>query len=305
MEKRNIETDAANKEPPELKHFQDLEGLVESRRHGNMDDDPFFEINLRAAFAKCFDFNVAVRESLLDPRVVFCLPSLRGICEDLIVFGFLKQIDVADRDRLLRLLATHGMATRARIQSDFFATVRPQQKVIHRILSDSEITDLENEIRSIWKANGWANLNRGVMPKTRQIAEKQGSDILLCLYDFLYRLTSGTVHFDVQSLVRTGWGEHPEYTFSTQHFNLYYAGFARAYGAFLFVSYFEMFPDLLSTTEEETASVDAIRDWLNYVPRWPEMVTFEELNIKPPEHNIFVSATIATIQKSVRPRLLG
>jgi hypothetical protein len=51
------------------------------------------------------------------------------------------------------------------------------------------------------------------------MAEKRGGDILATLYDYLYRLTSGTVHFNVCGLIRTGWGDKPHCTFSPTHFS--------------------------------------------------------------------------------------
>lgn len=290
---------------PELTHFRDLEGFVDRTRRGKLESDALHDLTVRAAFSKCYEFNTSVRESLDDPRVAFCLPSLRGICEDVIVLGYLHKIPSADRNDLIRKLMIHSTAVRTRIQSQFFNTVRPQQPVLATSMLPNEVKEVEDDIRSIWRSNGWPNLNRGVMPPTQEIAQKQGSEILLRLYDYLYRLTSGMVHFDVQSLWKTGWGDPPNFEFSVQHFRLYYAGFARTYGAFLFVSYIELFSDLLNPSDNDLSLVDEIRKWLYLTPRWPEMVTFEEMNLTPPKCNPLLSIVTGLIQHEKSPRLLG
>jgi hypothetical protein len=79
------------------------------------------------------------------------------------------------------------------------------------------------------------------MPQIRQIAEKQGRHHLAILYDYLYRLTSAGVHFGVQSLLRSGWGNPKQFVFSTKNFDAYFANYCSLYGAFLFCLYFEFF----------------------------------------------------------------
>lgn len=299
-------TSGSSESCPEIAHFKELEDFVNRNRHGNLQSDDSYCLSVRASFSKCYDFNIAVRESLDDSRVAFCLPSLRGICEDIIVLGYLNKISRTDKNNLIDKLFAHGTAVRTRIQSQFFEAVRPHQPVLPASRTQEKTTDLEVEIRTIWRLNGWPNLNRGVMPPTREIAQKQGSEILLCLYDYLYRLTSGTVHFDVPSLWKTGWGESPSsFEFSVWHFNAYYASFARVYGAFLFVCYVELFADLLSPSDIELAATDEIRKWLYLFPRWPEMVTFEEMNITPPERNLLLSLAAGLMRHERKPKLLS
>jgi hypothetical protein len=133
-------------------------------------------------------------------------------------------------------------------------------------------------------------MNRGVLPPIRQIAEKQGGDILIKLYDYLYRLTSGTVHFNVGALLRTGWGKPPDCSFSIRHFTGYYGAFARTYGAFMFCAYFELLGRFLRPDKDAKRRVEAIRDSILSVVRWPEMITFEEMNIPVPDPGLIINA---------------
>ena len=291
---------------PETQYFVELSGWADSVRAGNSETETLFQMSLRAAFAKCYDFNVAIRETVNDPKLAYCVPSLRGICEDLIIFGYLKTVESDSKDQLFSDLMAHGVAKRTQIQAKFFSCVRPGQQVLAPTQSQPEILEIENRIRSTWRSNGWPNLpDRHLSPPTRQIAEKQGSKVLLCLYDYLFRLTSGTVHFDVPSLLRTGWGDAPAYKFSVNNFLLYYAAFCRAYGAFLFLSFLEQFPGLLATNHEETNSVNEIRDWLNGVPRWPEMVTFEEMNQPVPKLDPFMQSAIRIVHREMGKTHIG
>src|SRR5207244_2158230 len=109
------------------------------------------------------------------------------------------------------------------------------------------LATLEEQIQAIWNRHGWPGLKTGTMPQVRQIADKQSKPILATLYDFLYRLTSAGVHFNVQSLLRSGWGPTKEvFTFSSHNFDRYFAAYASIYGAFLFCVYFEFFDQFLN-----------------------------------------------------------
>jgi hypothetical protein len=124
------------------------------------------------------------------------------------------------------------------------------------------------------------------MPQIRQIAEKQGQAVLSVLYDYIYRLTSGTVHFSVQALMRAGWGPTKEqFTFSTNNFHCYYLSFAQVYGAFLYCLYFECFGKVLRPSKRVLKNIGKIREAVLLQSRWPEMVTFEEMNVNLPDEH--------------------
>ena len=71
-------------------------------------------------------------------------------------------------------------------------------------------------------------------------------------------------------------------TASATNFGAYYSLQTNFYGALLLTLYFELFPaELTPDSASQTAILD-LRQALLAVARWPEMVTFEELNRSPP-----------------------
>jgi len=277
-------------ERDELNLFRALGDYVAAVSRGRMQKGKFFSLCVRASFSKCYDFNLQAWDKSKTEAAFFSLPTLRGICEELIVLNYVKSFPNSERDLLFAKLMAHDVHTSLAVQKGFFSTARPFQPVLNPQLSSAALTTLENEIQMIWRSQGWPHMNRGVIPPIRQIAEKQGGDILIKLYDYLYRLTSGTVHFSVGSLLRTGWGEPPNFTFSVRYFTGYYGAFARIYGAFMFCAYFELLSRFLRPDKGAKRRVDAIRDSILSLVRWPEMITFEEMNMPVPDPGSMINA---------------
>ena len=150
-------------------------------------------------------------------------------------------------------------------------------------------------------------MNRGVIPPTRQIADKHGGEILTKLYDYLYRLTSHTVHFSIGALFRTGWGDKSgsRHTFSVRHFNGYYTAYGRVYGAFIFCVYFELFARFLRPGKDIKPRIDDIRNSILSIVRWPEMITFEEMNVPIPDPGILINALTVVVSKEAKSFLAG
>lgn len=240
-----------------------------------------YECCVRASLAKAYELAFEAHTKRKSRISFFLVPSLRSVCEDVIVLGYMAKIDEPQRDELTWLLTTHELRDRFAVQAVFFDAVRPDQPVLR--LKDASLEEIEARIRDIWKSNGWPGLKKGYMPKVRQIAEKHHLDLLTTVYDYLYRLTSGMVHFNPQVLLRSGWGNDPvNVTFSPRNFDAYYLAFAQTYGLLLLCLYFELFGDILGMNEKEASVVQQIRDRLLEHPRWPEMVTYEEMNKEPP-----------------------
>ena len=59
--------------------------------------------------------------------------------------------------------------------------------------------------------------------------------------------------------------------------------FGRIYGAFMFCSYFELLFRFLRPDKQTKLIVDKIRKSILKIPRWPEIVTFEEMNFTVPK----------------------
>jgi hypothetical protein len=85
------------------------------------------------------------------------------------------------------------------------------------------------------------------------------------------------------SLFRSGWGRSVnQFVFSTKNFHTYFEEYCSLYGAFLFCLYFEFFGSVLRPSPKERSRVDEIRRYVLYKRRWPEMLTFEEMNVAAP-----------------------
>ena len=120
-------------------------------------------------------------------------------------------------------------------------------------------------------------------PSTRQIAKQLGIEPLDVLYDFMFRLTSGNVHFNSLSLLSLGWGPTKDrFTFSPRNNGRYYLSFCRVYSVFLLTCYFELFQKQLKLTKQERNLIEDLRAVLVREPIWPEMVTFEQMNLQRP-----------------------
>lgn len=292
------------KKPDGLSLFHALGDFASSAARGRMETtEDLFELCVRASLAKCYEFNLYVWDNRKSDGAFFSLPILRGICEEIIVLNYTQHLPDSDRPILFTKLMAHEVHTRLATQEAFFSAARPLQPVLKAQLSPVEVETLENEIRAIWRAHGWPRMNHGVVPPIRQIAEKQGGDVLAKLYDYLYRLTSGTVHFSVGALLRTGWGDLPNCTFSVQHFKEYYSAFGRIYGAFMFCVYFELFQGLLRPSKIVLKRVDAIQDSILSVVRWSEMITFEEMNTPVPDPGIIINALSVVLSQESKALL--
>jgi Family of unknown function (DUF5677) len=279
-----------------------MTGVARGRcgRHG------LYSLCIRASISKCFEFNLAVTHLSKLKISFFALASLRGICEDLIVLRFIGRMPTDDRQAVLAALMSHEIATRTKLQDAFFSAIRPQQPVLRLQDADAQIARAEAAARDVWKRNGWPNFNKGPMPPVRQIAEKQGLHQLSVLYDYFYRLTSAGVHFNVQSLLRSGWGDlEKAVVFSPTNFHEYFKRFCALYGAFMYCLYFEFFRDVLRPETHVREIVGKIRENVLMAPRWPEMITYEEMNLRPPEHGETLRVVASALQAVSRKRLIS
>jgi len=218
----------------------------------------------------------------------FVTSSLRSIVEDIIILEFVHQLPLEKRHKLLHGIQLLEAKERISKQWEFFQKYRPFQPVIDRRYSFEKA---KIEIQTIWQENGWPKFEvkpKKLMPSTIELAQKLAPGILDVIYEFLYRLSSGTVHFSPQTLFRMGWGNidsenNISGTISVNHMANYYKSFCQIYGALLFSFYFEFFPDEIDATIEEQAIVIDIRKNILKELRWPEMITFEEMNLPVPK----------------------
>jgi hypothetical protein len=289
----------------DLGHLKALRTYMADVAKGTIHKHKMFSLCVKASACKCFEFNLAVRDFAKSKSAFFAMSSLRGICEDLIVLGFISKMPSKDREQLVKALSSHEIGTRIKLQDTFFNAIRPQQPVLRLHDADTLIASAGTDARAVWQRHGWPKLDKGAMPHIRQIAEKQGIHQLAVLYDFLYRLTSAGVHFNVQSLLRTGRGTPTRFVFSAKNFQGYFANYCSLYGRFLFCLYFEFFSAILRPTANERAIVDEIRKGVLFTPRWPEMVTYEEMNQQPPADGETFRMIVSALQAVSRKRLIS
>jgi hypothetical protein len=291
-------------EDDDLKLFKKLEQFANKVALGAFRRNQLFSLCVKASFIKCYEFNVHARRDPKATDAFFSVSSLRGICEDLIVLNYIKRMPRQDREELIPLLMAHDVHSRTKCQDAFFTAARPQQPVLRIKDVESKIGEIESKIQAIWNRHGWPGLHNGSMPQIRQIADKQGQPILARLYDYLYRLTSAGVHFNVQSLLRSGWGTKKNFRFSTHNFDRYFSEYASTYGAFLFVVYFEFFGRFLRPNQTETEIVSEIRKSVILKSRWPEMVTFEEMNLDVPQDSNILRLVYSFMQAEEQKLLI-
>jgi len=265
-----------------------LESFVQelSKFSDSFSEFSFFQSLVRCSFIKNYEFLKLVYVDKPD-NYFFLTSSLRSIVEDIIVLESVHCFPSEKREKLLKGIQLLEVKERILKQWDFFQAYRPFQPVIDKGYSFDEA---KSDVQSIGKKNVWPNFGvrpKKLMPPTTDMAQKLAPGILYILYEFIYRLSSGTVHFSPQTLLRMSWGNVDKDnsisgTISVNHMNNYHKAFCQIYGTLLFSFFFEFFPDEIGVTSEQQTVLVKIRKALMDEMRWPEMITFEEMNIPVP-----------------------
>ena len=237
---------------------------------------------LSASFIRAFEF--AELSSRQEPESAFFVaPALRGITEDIIYLEFLSGIGPDTREQFLLNMVQLEAHKLANVQIQFFRRFRPSQLVLGPPKSDER--EIRKKLKEFWKKNGWQDSGR-VPPSTEAIAKQSGTFQLSILYDFVYRFTSTMVHFNTEVLLRNGWLQGSgNFKFSTSNMGKYYLSVCQIYGCFLLCIYFEFFGEFFRLSQSEEIAVQKLRSYLLGVPRWPEPLTFEEMNHSRPNIN--------------------
>lgn len=242
-------------------------------------EDRMLNALIQAAVSRCIDFNMtANRLSGRAEEAFFLVSNLRGICEDLIYLTYLCRMEQEQAKELVRILVRKNTAEGLVVQRKFFDTNNPFQPVLggHSSVLDEQKARCRTEYRRFWASLG---ISRHGGPTIQEMAARVG---LTSTYDFIYFAASNFVHFNPQVLFRTGWGDvEGPMVFSIRHMHRYYRSFCSFYGAVLFVGFEASF----GTDYFETAldnEIDRLVDLIGNVQRWPEVITFEEMNETPP-----------------------
>jgi hypothetical protein len=241
--------------------------------------DRIDEAMLNAAIAKCVDLNVLINSRKVAKRNAFLyVANLRGVAEDLIYLQFLQKMGARPRRQLLRHIQRFHLHSGLLTQVRFFSANNPFQPVAGG--SANELEDLRvadrDALRAFWKAQGETRRDG---PSIKDMADRTG---LTQTYEYIYFLSSNFVHFNPHTLLRMGWGpEQGPFRFSVHNFSSYYIDLASFYAAVIFIGfYYRLGTGLFS--RETAVDVEEVLKAIDDVPRWPELVTFEEMNREPP-----------------------
>ena len=234
-----------------------------------------------ASFSKCVDFNIEANLQRENPGVEYLLVgNLRPICEELIWLTYLSRIDSPLSNQIVEYLMKKNIIDGLEAQSKFFAANNPYQPILDSKQVNKSKGDVERrlkELRETWRSVN--TLNRG-SPSVHKLANKIG---LTSTYEFIYFASSNYVHFNPQNLMRTGWLKNDSLVeFSIRSSNPYYKNFSCFYGAILFIGFeasfgLKYFENVLES--ESKSLVNLIEGEF----KWPEIVTYEEMNIPMPK----------------------
>lgn len=264
--------------------FSGLSPLMQEFSKSQAGHRKFFEKVTKAAFVKLYEFNYTVIKSD-DENIYFIMPVLRGICEDYIALKFISDEFGDDRDRVVELKFNEDLYKSARIQWEFFKKNHSDQILFYQEDFPTQEKAYRDELRHLMIAKGIRLSRNDVsLPTTNTMAKRAA---LLELYEYVYHATSSLVHFNPRILARMGWGRTPEIAFSVKNFNDYYKDFACFYGAFLFTEFCKWMLNINLIDKAIEPALQQINDLIKARHRWPELVTFEEMNIGPLSKTLF------------------
>ncbi len=257
------------------RHFLKLKKPLRPLFYAHFSD--VYKCHLVAAYSKCFEFNLLVNKTRARKEAAFYTSTLRGICEDLITLTFLKKQSTLDKDKILLNLMRLQLQDLIAAQSSFFKKNHSQQIVLDKYSEPDPLNDPMAILRDEWAKIG---LNKEkISPSVSHMATDAG---LIELYQYLYAATSDMVHFSPHNLLRSGWSKKLDgnHNFSPLNFANYFNQFNRFYGAFLFVKFSQEFRKELKLDKETYKAIGELDQVLRLNSRWPELVTFEEMNVK-------------------------
>jgi hypothetical protein len=174
-----------------------LDGFVQglSKFSNSPVDFSMFSSLIKCSLIKNYEFLKLVFLQDNFENHFFATSFLRSIVEDIIVLESVHRFAAEKREKLLKGIQLLEVKERILKQWDFFQKYRPFQPVIDK---EPSFNEAKNDVQSIWQENGWPNFEvkpKKLMPPTADLARKLAPGILDILYEFIYRLSSGTVHF--------------------------------------------------------------------------------------------------------------
>lgn len=254
--------------------LNNINELIAALSKSSIGEQDLFNKTVKATLVKSYEFNCTLSK-YTDENTFLMVSSLRDICEDYIVLRYVSNEHNKVKDQVIDLMMHMDIFASSIVQWKFFEKYHPNQILLYEADFPKKEEEYKSKLRNIVNSQGKMSGKKS-LPSVRFMANKSG---LSELYDYIYHATSIFVHFNPHVLLRMGWGNLPEITFSTRHFNAYYRHFACFYGAYLFkeLCAWMISIDLLDKAVE--TDLQKIVDLLEQETRWPEIVTFEEMNI--------------------------
>lgn len=268
--------------------FKNIKKELEPIFWNRYSKDNILGCHITSAYSKCYEYNLLIneKESFLDS--FFYSPALRGICEDIIVLKFLKKQTKLNANKVIENFMMIQLCDISDKQKDFFKKNNPQQIVFEYPNSDKIRIENQDSIKKEWAKIG---LNKDkTFPSTSQMAIDSGFKEL---YDYLYNATSNMVHFSPHVLMRSGWSKKEDkflHKFSTENFHKYYKIFNQFYGAYLFILFNDSFKKELNIPKNVITEIKKIKEVIFDESRWPELITFEEMNVADAEKIRMINA---------------
>lgn len=267
-----------------------LKPYIEELSKNFLFQESIYFLILKSALVKSFEFSLFVWQPDRYKDSFFYTATLRGICEDIITLKFINNLEEDDRNCLIKNIFYLDILEKCESQVNFFSKERPFQKIYRREnienLDKEAIRERAREI--VKRYNGKLNNKYATLPTVYSMAQNCNLDLL---YDYIYSATSRLVHFNPSILMRMNWGseENVEYDnqISTENFAEYYLAFNRFYANYLFLLHCNIFKDELPFKEDFYKLLEELRVLLDNELRWPEIITFEEMNIEPPSPFIY------------------
>jgi hypothetical protein len=271
-----------------------LRDEVRQKAKCRLTKDGLFKAVFKASFVRIHEYTEFVYSDKPEsgPDSFFGSAPLRQCCEDLIALKYLAKLKRKDRDAVIRALMVISTSAASEKQAEFFKRNHPYQPVIEATFSPDQIKKVKDILNEVGTRTGfWHTRNK--LPPIEQMAVNVG---LSELYEYLYAATSEIVHFNVRIALRSGWGSGTdEFSFSPSNFAEFYEQFGRIYAAYVWFCFCRVFRSALRLSPEFMHVVDSVELAIESVNRWPELVTYEEMNI-PQNDNIILRAALAVMQ---------
>ena len=269
--------------PQEHLNFVELFEKANSQfnRTYEMNDGEFSYIDSLqiSAIAKCLDFNIYVQSNKPLGFYFFMVGNLRSIIEELIFLAYFKNIESKESENLARNLHDYSHFTKQKKQLEFFVINNNRQPTfggLNKREIKNKIIELKNDRVEIWR-----RLNFNNPPSVNKLANKVN---IATTYDYFYHLTSNFVHFNPTELFRLGWGtDKKPFSYSINHFDNYYSALSKFLGALVFLGFCNLAPNKFDNGCSSKFS-DIICKNLRSNFRWPELLTYEEMNVTPPDN---------------------